>query len=160
MKDELKVGDIAPDFIMESSEGGNFHLEEMRGGIVILYFYPKDNTPGCTREACGFRDLRREFKQAGAEIFGISPDSLRAHDNFIRKFDLNFPLLSDLDRDVAVLYEVMKIRNVYGKEKAGIERSTFIIDREGKISAIWRKVKVEGHMDEVLETVKKMKTPH
>ncbi|MBC8204472.1 peroxiredoxin [bacterium] len=157
MAEELNVRDIAPDFMLESSEGGNFHLEDYRGSIVVLYFYPKDNTPGCTKEACGFRDYKKELEKAGAHIFGVSPDSLRAHDNFIHKFDLNFPLLSDVDRDIAELYDVLKIKKMYGKEKLGIERTTFLIDKEGVIRNIWRKVKVDGHIVEVLVAVKKIK---
>ena len=154
---DFKTGDTAPDFTLESSDCGDFSLKDYLGRIVVLYFYPKDNTSGCTKEACGFRDLKSEFEAEGAAIVGVSPDSFKSHGNFIEKFELNFPLLSDPNREVAKLYGVYKMKKMYGRESMGIERSTFIIDREGKFAHIFRKVKVEGHMDKVLELVKEMK---
>jgi thioredoxin-dependent peroxiredoxin len=153
---ELKNGDKAPDFTLESSEGDKVTLSELRGKNVVLYFYPKDNTSGCTKEACGFRDLKSEFEEAGAIILGVSPDSLKSHNNFIDKFQLNFPLLSDPDRKVAALYDVYRMKKMYGRESMGIVRSTFIIDRQGNLAHVMYKVKVEGHMDKVLELVKAM----
>jgi len=154
---ELKNGDTAPDFKLESSEGGEVSLSDFRGKTVVLYFYPKDNTSGCTKEACGFRDLKGEFKQHGAVILGVSPDSVKSHNRFTDKFGLNFPLLADTEKKVAALYNVYRPKKMYGREVMGIVRSTFIIDREGKLAHIMRNVKVEGHMDKVLALVKEMK---
>lgn len=154
---ELKKGDMAPDFTLESSEGDKVTLSGLKGKNVVLYFYPKDNTSGCTKEACGFRDLKTEFEEAGAVILGVSPDSLKSHNNFIDKFQLNFPLLSDPDRKVAALYDVYRMKKMYGKESMGILRSTFIIDKTGKLAHVIYGIKVDGHMDEVLELVKEMK---
>lgn len=153
---DFALGSPAPDFTLESSEGGTFALSAHLGKIVVLYFYPKDNTSGCTKEACAFRDFKGEFDAAGAEIFGVSPDSLKSHGNFSGKFNLNFPLLSDPERKAAELYGVLKMKKMYGKERLGLERSTFIIDPQGKFAAIYRKVKVDGHIERVLEEVKGM----
>lgn len=154
---ELRVGDKAPDFILPSSEGGDVSLSGLKGRIVVLYFYPKDNTSGCTREACAFRDYKSEFARSGAVIYGVSPDSLKSHDNFINKFELNFPLITDTKREAAEKYGVYVLKKMYGKESRGIMRSTFVIDKAGKIANIWRRVKVDGHIDEVLEFVRSMK---
>ena len=120
---------------------------------MVLYFYPKDDTPGCTKEACDFRDNFRRLKPLGAEVFGISPDEMKSHVKFIDKFELPFTLLADEDHAVAEKYGTWKEKNMYGRKYMGIERSTFLIDPNGRISRIWRKVKVEGHVDEILKEI-------
>lgn len=153
---ELNVGDTAPDFILPTSEGGDVSISGLKGRIVVLYFYPKDNTSGCTKEACTFRDFKSEFDKLGAVIYGVSPDSLKSHDSFINKFELNFPLIADTKREAAEKYGVYVLKKMYGKESKGILRSTFVIDKDGKIAKIWRQVNVDGHIDAVLEFVKSM----
>ena len=151
IKDQFELGDIAPNFTLTSSEGKEVSLKDFRGKKVVLYFYPKDMTPGCTTEACSFRDNYKEVKKRGAEIIGISADSTASHEKFSGKYELPFILLSDPEKNVAKLYDVWKKKALYGKLFFGIERSTFIIDEKGKIKAIFRKVKVEGHTEEVLD---------
>ena len=150
---DLKEGDPAPDFELPISgeEGGDFKLSDARGSNVILYFYPKDNTPGCTTEACSFRDNMDLLSEAGALVYGISPDSLASHDKFVAKFELNFPLLADEGAKVASLYGVWKEKNMYGRKYMGVERTTFLIDGDGVISKIWHKVKAAGHAEEILK---------
>jgi len=142
-----------PDFAAEMTGGHAFRLSEHRGKKVILYFYPKDNTPGCTAESLQFRDLHARFASAGAEIFGISRDSMRSHEGFKAKHEFPFELISDPQEELCSLFEVMKMKNMYGKQVRGIERSTFVIDASGKLVREWRGVKVPGHVDEVLEYV-------
>jgi len=143
-----------PDFSAEMTGGQVFTLQSHRGKHVVLYFYPKDNTPGCTTESMKFRDLHPAFQEANTEIFGISRDSLRSHENFKSKLGLPFQLISDPDEALCSLFDVMKMKNMYGKQVRGIERSTFVIDAEGKLVKEWRGVKVPGHVDDVLEFVK------
>lgn len=131
-----------------------FQLADYKGKKIVLYFYPKDNTPGCTTEGIHFRDLHAQFRQANAEIFGVSRDSLRSHEGFKAKLDLPFELISDPDETLCAMFDVMKMKNMYGKKVRGIERSTFIIDESGKLVKEWRGVKVPGHIDDVLEFVK------
>lgn len=150
----LDVDQPAPDFEAASSNGRPVRLRELRGKWVVLYFYPKDDTPGCTREACGFRDSFRRFEAVNATILGCSPDDQKAHDRFISKYDLPFTLLSDPDRAIAQAYGVWKEKTMYGKKIMGIERSTFLINPEGNIHRIWRRVKVDGHVDEVLDEIR------
>jgi thioredoxin-dependent peroxiredoxin len=153
---ELTLGDSAPDFQLPSTEGRDISLKEFRGKkSVVLYFYPKDDTPGCTKEACSFRDERSRFDKKDAVILGVSFDDLESHKKFAGKFRLPFPLLSDADKKVATAYGVFKEKNMYGRTTMGIERSTFIIGKDGKISGIYRKVKVDGHSDEILEALSK-----
>jgi thioredoxin-dependent peroxiredoxin len=153
---ELTIGDPAPDFQLPSTEGRDISLKEFRGKkSVVLYFYPKDDTPGCTKEACSFRDERPRFDKQDAVILGVSFDDLESHKKFAGKFRLPFPLLSDADKKVATAYGVFKEKNMYGRIIMGIERSTFIIGKDGKISGIYRKVKVDGHSDEILEALSK-----
>ncbi|HTN42280.1 MAG TPA: thioredoxin-dependent thiol peroxidase [Nitrospiria bacterium] len=148
---ELNVGDAAPDFRLPSTEGREISLKEFRGKKkVVLYFYPKDDTPGCTKEACSFRDERSKFDKEDAVILGVSFDDLESHKKFAGKFKLPFPLLSDADKKVAEAYGVYKEKSMYGRTYMGIERSTFVIDKDGKIARIYRKVKVDGHSDEIL----------
>ena len=152
---ELKEGMKAPDFTLSSSEGGEVSLSDFKGkSPVVLYFYPKDDTPGCTKEACSFRDFKKEFEKAGAKIFGVSFDSIDSHKKFSGKYKLTFPLLSDRDKSVATQYGVYKEKSLYGRFFMGIERTTFVIDKEGKIRKIFPKVKVEGHTEEVLAIVR------
>jgi len=139
---------------VEMTGGGEFRLSDYRGKKLVLYFYPKDNTPGCTTEGLRFRDLYPQFKKAGAEIVGVSRDSLRSHDGFKEKLDLPFELASDPEEKLCSQFDVMKMKNMYGKQVRGVERSTFIIDGAGKLVKEWRGVRVPGHVDEVLEIVK------
>lgn len=149
----LQAGDKAPSFDLPSTSGGTISLESLRGKKVVLFFYPKDNTPGCTREAKDFRDHYQAFQKAGAEIFGISKDSLASHDRFRAKQDLPFHLLTDADNAVATAFGAFGPKKLYGREYQGTIRSTFLIDEEGTIGAAWPKVKVAGHAEEVLATV-------
>ncbi|SMC04270.1 peroxiredoxin Q/BCP [Sulfobacillus thermosulfidooxidans DSM 9293] len=146
------VGQVAPDFTLDGTNG-TVHLSELRGQVVVLYFYPRDNTPGCTTEACDFRDMIHEFTQVNAIVLGVSTDSLTSHEKFTAKYQLPFNLLSDPNAEVANLYGVYKQKNMYGKISYGIERSTFIIDQDGIIRYVFRKVKVPGHVEQVKELV-------
>ncbi len=150
----LKEGETAPDFSLPSSLGKNISLKDYRGKKIILYFYPKDDTPGCTKEACSFRDDLKKFEKQNTVILGVSPDDLDSHQKFIDKFNLPFPLLADTDTEVSKAYGVYKLKNMYGKEFWGIERTTFVIDEKGKIEKIFPKVKVDGHSEEILQLLK------
>jgi peroxiredoxin Q/BCP len=143
-----------PEFSAPMTGNKIFQLADYKGKKIVLYFYPKDNTPGCTTEGIQFRDLHPQFLQANAEIFGVSRDSIRSHEGFKAKLDMPFELISDPDETVCALFDVMKMKNMYGKKVRGIERSTFVIDESGKLVKEWRGVKVPGHIDEVLEFVK------
>ena len=145
-----------PDFSAKITGTTPFQLSQYRGKKLVLYFYPKDNTPGCTTESLQFRDLYPKFQQAGSEIIGISRDSIRSHDGFKSKLDLPFELISDADETVCTMFDVIVMKSMYGKKVRGIERSTFIIDAAGKIVKEWRGVKVPGHVDEVLEFVQSL----
>ncbi|CAP43092.1 peroxiredoxin [Bordetella petrii] len=147
------IGKPAPQFIAESTIGP-ISLEQCRGRAVVLYFYPKDNTPGCTTESQDFRDLHADFLAAGAVVVGISRDSLKSHQNFQNKYQLPFPLISDTDETVCNLYGVIKQKNMYGKQVRGIERSTFLVDAEGRLVQEWRGVKVPNHASEVLQAAR------
>ena len=150
----MEIGNLAPDFTLMGSDGKEHKLSEYRGKKVILYFYPKDNTPGCTTEACDFRDNINEINNLNAIVIGISKDNLNSHNKFIEKFNLPFTLLSDEEKVVCELYDVIKEKNMYGKKVLGIERSTFIINEEGILIKEFRKVKVKGHIEEVLNELK------
>ncbi|NOC82720.1 peroxiredoxin [Ruegeria sp. HKCCD6428] len=150
------VSDIAPDFTLPRDGGGEVTLSALRGSTVVLFFYPRDDTPGCTKESIGFSEQLQAFADAGAQVFGISRDSVAKHDKFVAKHGLTTPLLSDENATVCEDYGVWVEKNMYGRKSMGIERSTFIIDPEGKIARVWRKVKVPGHVDEVLEAVRAM----
>jgi len=152
---ELRAGQKAPDFTAMNDKGEKVKLADLKGKKVVLYFYPKDDTPGCTKEACAFRDGIDEIKSRGAVVMGVSADSVDSHKKFRSKFDLNFPLLADSDKKMVEAYGVWKEKSMYGKKYMGIERTTFIIDGSGKISHIFPKVKVEQHYDEVLEALGK-----
>ncbi|GLU34676.1 peroxiredoxin [Trinickia caryophylli] len=149
----IAVDQPVPDFTAAATGGAAFALSGLRGKKVVLYFYPKDNTPGCTTEGLQFRDLYPKFKKAGAEIIGVSRDSIRSHENFKAKLELPFPLLSDGDEQLCALFDVIKMKKMYGKEVRGIERSTFLIDASGVLRREWRGVKVPGHVDEILQAV-------
>lgn len=149
-----KIGDSAPQFSLPSSGGGRISLSDYAGKKLVLYFYPKDDTPGCTKEACDFRDSYSTYKSAGAEILGISPDGTGSHDEFKSKYQLPFPLLADEDHAIAEAYGVWKEKTLYGRTFMGIERSTFVIDDHQKIAAIFNRVQVDGHSDHVLSVLK------
>ena len=140
-------------FSAEMTGNKTFDLSDFAGKKFVLYFYPKDNTPGCTTESIAFRDSHAEFKAAGVEIFGLSRDSIRSHENFKAKLDLPFELISDPDEIICSQFDVIKMKNMYGKQVRGIERSTFLIDGNSKIVKEWRAVKVNGHVNDVLEFV-------
>ncbi|GMB09318.1 thioredoxin-dependent thiol peroxidase [Thermolongibacillus altinsuensis] len=152
----VQIGQLAPDFALKASNGEMVQLSDFRGKYVVLYFYPKDMTPGCTTEACDFRDHYREFQDLNAVILGISTDSLERHQKFIEKYGLPFLLLVDEQQEVAEKYGVWKLKKNFGKEYMGIERSTFIIDPNGILIKEWRKVKVNGHVEEVLKFLKEI----
>ncbi len=150
---DLKTGDTAPNFTLPTDGGGEIKLSDLKGQKVVIYFYPKDDTPGCTTESCSFRDHKKDFESLGAQIIGISKDSVAKHDKFKAKYDLNFPLASDENSDVCERYGVWGEKSMYGKKFMGIDRSTFLIDENGKIAEIWRKVKVPGHVEAVREAI-------
>jgi peroxiredoxin Q/BCP len=151
MADILNPGDKAPDFSLPSDGGGTISLKKLKGQNVVLYFYPKDDTSGCTKEAMEFNALRAKFAKAGTEIIGVSPDSVASHDKFKKKYDLAFPLVSDEQKDMLAAYGVWVEKSMYGRKYMGVERTTFLIDGKGKIQEIWRKVKVPGHAEAVLK---------
>jgi len=153
MSDWLEPGTEAPNFQLPTDNGGTVELAKLRGGPVVLYFYPRDDTPGCTREACAFRDQQETLKRLGATVIGISPDDIASHAEFREKFRLNFPLLADSDHEVAEKYGAWRQKNMYGKKATGIQRSTFLIDREGRVARVWRRVQVDGHDQEVIEAL-------
>ena len=144
----------APDFELPATGGTNFRLADAKGRKLVLYFYPKDNTPGCTTEGQQFRDLHGEFAKAGADVYGISRDSMKSHESFKSKMSFPFHLLSDAEETVCKLFDVIKMKSMYGKKVRGIERSTFVIDDRGVVRREWRGVKVQGHAQEVLEFVR------
>jgi len=153
----LEIGNKAPDFCLPNQDSEEVCLRDLQGSWVVLYFYPKDNTPGCTTEALDFTALKSEFEKLGATILGISPDSIKRHCNFIEKKNLKITLLSDEEKEVAQKYGVWQLKKMYGKEYMGIVRSTFLINQDGEIAYIWSKVKVKGHAQEVLEKLKELK---
>jgi peroxiredoxin Q/BCP len=146
----LKTGDPAPDFTLTTGAGETVSLRDLRGRPVVLYFYPRDDTPGCTTEACSFRDLQPEFKKRNAAVFGVSTDDLKSHQKFAHKYDLTFPLLSDPDHAVAEAYESWGPKKFMGREYSGVLRNTFLIGPDGKIAHVWEKVRPAGHPEEVL----------
>jgi peroxiredoxin Q/BCP len=150
----MKVGQKAPDFSVLDDSGKRIKLSDYKGKKVVLYFYPKDDTPGCTREACSFRDGLNAVSKLGAVVLGVSADSVESHKKFKEKYQLNFPLLADTDRTIVEDYETWKEKMNYGKTYMGIERTTYIIDETGKISHIFPKVKVDQHYDEVVAALK------
>lgn len=147
---ELGEGDTAPDFTLPGDNGSEISLSSYRGTPVVLYFYPKDDTSGCTKEAQSFNELSGEFQQAGVAIVGVSPDPVKSHDKFKAKYGLGLPLASDEAKEVVSAYDVWKEKSMYGRTYMGVERATFLIDAEGRIARVWRKVKVPGHAEAVL----------
>jgi len=152
----IAEGQAAPDFTLQDQDGNSVSLSGLKGTPIVLYFYPKDDTPGCTTEACAFRDARADYESAGAVVLGVSPDDVKSHRKFADKFSLPFPLLADPDHAVCDAYGVWKEKNMYGRKYFGVERTTFLIDRDGTIARIFPKVKVKGHSDVVLEAVKEV----
>ena len=151
---ELSVGDTAPTFDLPRDGGGNLSLADLKGQNVVLYFYPRDDTSGCTKEAIGFTEQADAFAAAGTTVVGVSKDSVKKHDKFRDKHNLGVALVSDEDSDLCERYGVWVEKSMYGKSYMGIERATFLIDGDGKIAQIWRKVKVPGHVDAVLEAAR------
>jgi len=147
------VGKKIPDFKAQSTSG-DWRLKDAAGRALVIYFYPKDDTSGCTKEGEAFRDLHAAFRKAGANIVGVSPDSLASHEKFRAKYEFPFHLLSDPEKTIATLFDVWKEKSMYGKKYMGVERSTFLLDDKGVLRAEWRKVKVPGHADEVLAAVR------
>ena len=153
----LSIGDMAPSFEVNTDGSGKFSLDEAKGSPLVLYFYPKDDTPGCTKEACGFRDAFPDFSELNATIVGVSKDTVAKHDKFKAKYELPFHLASDEDGSLCEAYGTWVEKSMYGKKYMGIERATFLIDASGVIQGIWRKVKVNGHVEEVLEASRALK---
>jgi peroxiredoxin Q/BCP len=150
---QFAVGDMVPDFTLPASTGEEITLSSFRGRKVVLYFYPKDNTPACTQEACDFRDALPQIEAKGAVVLGISPDELKSHGKFADKYSLPFPLLSDKDHHVSELYGVWQLKKMYGREFWGVVRSTFLIDEEGRLIKEWRKLRVAGHAGDVVSVL-------
>lgn len=153
MTDWIREGDTAPDFTLKSDDGSEIKLSGLRGKPVVLYFYPQDDTPGCTKEACAFRDRRQDLQDRGAVVLGVSPDDVESHGQFRDKYSLNFPLLADTGHKVAEAYGAWREKNFMGRKSIGIQRSTFLIDREGKVARTWHKVNVDGHDEQVLKAL-------
>jgi len=148
----LQIGDQFPEFALQDQEGKSHRLDDLKGSKSVIYFYPKDDTPGCTAEACEFRDNLPRFE--GIKVFGVSPDSSKSHGKFVGKFGLNFPLLADTDKALSSAAGIWVEKSMYGKKYMGVERTTFLLDENGKILNIWRKVKPQGHAEEVLAYLK------
>jgi peroxiredoxin Q/BCP len=153
----LKEGDAAPEIDLPADNGGHFQLSKLKGQKVLVYFYPKNDTPGCTAESCSLSENIKSFEKLGVAIVGISKCSVKKHDKFKAKYDLQFPLASDENGDVCERYGVWVEKSMYGKKYMGIDRTTFLIDENGRIEKIWPKVKVDGHTDEILEVLKSSK---
>jgi peroxiredoxin Q/BCP len=150
----VEAGQPAPDFTLPDQHGQPVTLSKLRGSPVVLYFYPKDDTPGCTREACAFRDARAAYAEAGARVVGVSPDAVAAHKKFSDKYELKFTLVADTERAVCRAYGVWQEKTLYGKTSMGVVRTTFLIDAEGVVRRVFPRVKVDGHADAVLEALK------
>lgn len=154
MNDWPEEGSKAPEFELAADDGKKVSLGDFQGKYVVLYFYPKDDTPGCTKEACAFRDARADIEKLGAVVLGVSPDTVESHVKFRDKFSLNFPLLADPDHAVAEKYGAWREKNMYGKKSMGVQRSTFLIGPDGKLAKVWKRVSVDGHDTAVLEAVR------
>ena len=153
---ELQIGDKAPNFRLPNQDNAEISLQDFRGSWVVLYFYPKDKTPGCTQEACDFRDNLANLSGLNAVVLGVSPDSVKTHQSFIDKESLNFTLLSDTDKKALKCYGAWGLKKLYGKEYEGVIRSTFVIDPQGKIAFLWKNVKVKGHIDAIKEKLQEL----
>ncbi|MFM9064875.1 MAG: thioredoxin-dependent thiol peroxidase [Pirellula sp.] len=156
MSDWLEPGSKAPAFTLLDAEGKKVKLSDFKGSPVVLYFYPKDDTPGCTKEACAFRDRSAELKKLGAVVLGVSPDTPASHTKFRDKYSLNFTLLADESHEVAEKFGAWREKNMYGKKSMGIQRSTYLIDAQGIVANVWKKVSVDGHDAEVLEALQEL----
>lgn len=156
MKYRINVGDALPEFKAQDQEGNTFITEDFLGTPAVFYFYPKDDTPGCTKEACSFRDNMNRLAEFDVAVVGISPDNADSHQKFIEKYQLNFTLLTDEDQTLCHKFDVMQEKNVYGKQSIGVERTTFLADRDGIIQWIERPVAVEGHVDRVIEAIQQL----
>jgi peroxiredoxin Q/BCP len=152
----VEAGQPAPDFTLTDQHGQPVTLAQFRGAPVVLYFYPKDDTPGCTREACAFRDARTAYEAAGAKVIGVSPDSPASHKKFAAKYELPFTLVADPEKTACQSYGVWKEKTLYGKKSMGVERTTFLIDGAGIVRKVFPRVKVDGHSDQVLDTLKSL----
>lgn len=157
MAEWVEEGTKAPSFTLTADDGSKVKLADLKGSIVVLYFYPKDDTPGCTKEACAFRDRQSELVKHGVKVLGVSPDDKDSHIKFKEKYKLNFPLLVDKDHKLAEKYGAWREKNMYGKVSMGIQRSTFLIDADGKVAKVWKRVQVDGHDQKVLDEVGKLK---
>ncbi|WP_114313719.1 thioredoxin-dependent thiol peroxidase [Thermus caldifontis] len=153
----MELGTLAPDIALPDQEGRIHRLSDYRGRWVVLYFYPKDDTPGCTKEACGFRDRMGDLQELGAVVLGVSADDVESHKRFAEKYGLNFPLLADPERRAILPYGAWGKKNLYGKEYEGVLRQTFLIDPEGRIAKVWKKVSPEGHAEEVAEALRSLR---
>jgi len=153
----IEIGNKAPLFTSKIDGNDDFELNKYIGQWIVLYFYPKDDTSGCTKEACGFRDNMEKITTIGAKVFGVSPDSVKSHDKFKEKYDLNFALIADPEKEICNLYEVMGEKKMYGKTYMGVIRSTFLINTDGNIAYIWKNVKVDGHIDEIISKLEELK---
>jgi peroxiredoxin Q/BCP len=154
MADWIEVGKKAPAFTLTADDGRKVKLSDLKGSPVVLYFYPRDDTPGCTKEACAFRDRKADLEKLGAKVFGVSPDTVESHVKFRDKFSLNFPLLADPDHALAEKYGAWREKNMYGKKSMGVQRSTYLIDADGKVAKVWQRVQVDGHDEEVIAAVR------
>nr|WP_240491364.1 thioredoxin-dependent thiol peroxidase [Pirellula sp. SH-Sr6A] len=153
MSDWIEAGNKAPTFTAVTDTGKKVKLSDYKGKVVVLYFYPKDDTPGCTKEACAFRDASDALQKRGAVVLGVSPDDDKSHAKFRDKFSLNFPLLADPDHSIAEAYGAWREKNMYGKKSMGVQRSTYLIDSDGKVAKVWKRVSVDGHDAAVLEAI-------
>ncbi len=156
MADWVEEGQKAPAFSLKAADGKSVRLSELRGKAVVLYFYPKDDTPGCTREACAFRDRISEIQELGATVLGVSPDDVSSHQKFSQKFELSFPLLADVDHAVAEKYGAWREKNLYGRKSMGVQRSTFLIGTDGVVVKVWKKVSVDGHDEQVIDALREL----
>ncbi|MBX3412916.1 MAG: thioredoxin-dependent thiol peroxidase [Pirellulales bacterium] len=156
MSDWIEAGKKAPDFTLPSDDGGKIKLSALKGKPVVLYFYPRDDTPGCTKEACAFRDRKTELAKLGATVLGVSTDDLESHGKFRSKYKLNFSLLADTDHKVAEKYGAWREKNMYGKKSMGVQRSTYLIDAEGVVAKVWKRVQVDGHDEQVIAALKEL----
>ena len=154
MAEWIEPGKKSPAFTLKADDGSKVKLSDLKGSPVVLYFYPKDDTPGCTKEACSFRDRKSEIEALGAVVLGVSPDTVESHVKFRDKYGLNFRLLADADHQVAEKYGAWREKNMYGKKSMGIQRSTYLIDADGKVAKVWQRVQVDGHDDQVIEAIK------
>ncbi|MEL6898693.1 MAG: thioredoxin-dependent thiol peroxidase [Planctomycetota bacterium] len=156
MAEWIEAGSKAPAFNLKSDSGEAVRLSSLKGSPVVVYFYPKDDTPGCTRQACAFRDRSDELQQLGVRVLGVSGDTVESHQAFRDKFTLNFPLLADIGNKTAEKYGAYREKNMYGKKSMGIQRSTFLIDAEGKVVKVWKRVRVDGHDQQVLDAISEL----